>query len=189
MNVIENDAEQLAVDLVKYCYEGDVQKVQELHALGADINKPDKSGEMGLHSAIRSNNDELASLLLSWNASPNILDLSGNDALHYAAIKNKTLIANELIKEGAFVNGTSGCMVPPIITASLYNNVEMVSFLIEHGAEINIKDKKGKSALYYAMAQKHEATVQMLLKAGAIPVKVNNNPNKKKSVWKRMFNS
>lgn len=188
INVIDNQAKQFASDLIKYCYQGNLLQLKELVALGADVNVPDENGELVLHSSIRAGYDEITSFLLSVNANPNLLDLSGNDAMYYAAMKNNISVAKELFNESAFVDGQKDGMVPPLITAALYNCGEVVEFLISKGAVVDIKDKKGKTALYYATAQKHQNVIEMLLKAGATPVKLNNKVNSKKPAWKRFFN-
>ncbi|SFT87838.1 Ankyrin repeat [Lishizhenia tianjinensis] len=188
IDVIDKDMKQFASDLIQYAHQGNLLQVKEIIALGADVNIADDSGELALHSAIRSGNDELSLYLLSVGAEPDRLDLTGNNAMHYAAMKNNSVIAERLLEKGANVNGVKEAMVPPLITASLYNCLAIVELLIAKGADIDIKDKKGKTALYYATAQKHQQAMHMLLSAGATPVKVTTNVNGKKPVWKRIFN-
>lgn len=183
---MENE-KQIASDLVRYSYEGKLINVKEMVDIISDVNTLNENGELALHSAIRAGNDEVAAYLLAVNANPNIVDLTGNDALYYAAMKNNVPLAVKLIQEGAYVNGAKDSIVPPLIAAALYNNREMVDFLIKEGAEVDATDKKGKTALYYATAQKHTQTQQSLLNAGARPVKVSNKMSKRRPAWKKML--
>jgi len=53
-----------------------------------------------------------------------------------------------------------------------------VKLLLEKGLDVNAKDKEGKTALSYARAAKKNDIEEMLLKAGASPVK--EEPKKEK---------
>ena len=56
----------------------------------------------------------------------------------------------ELIEAGYYVDFTveEGCT--PLIAAVLIGNLEIVKLLVELGADVNIKDMHGETALFYA---------------------------------------
>ena len=51
----------------------------------------------------------------------------------------------------------------PLIHAAVAGKVELLSWLIEHGADINHQDRTGLSALHYAVQEKHIEVVRVLL--------------------------
>ena len=51
----------------------------------------------------------------------------------------------------------------PLITASRHGNVEVVRFLIELQADLNIKDNAGRVALHHAAEHGHEGVVRLIL--------------------------
>ncbi len=55
----------------------------------------------------------------------------------------------------------------PLIHAALAGNVELLSWLIAHGADINHQDRNGWSALHFAVQERHIDGVNCLLTKGA----------------------
>lgn len=71
--------------------------------------------------------------------------------LGMAIAKGDVETAKKIIEYGASVNERSNGMTP-LMLAARYNNVELVNFLLEKGADATIKDDKGFTALKYADA-------------------------------------
>ena len=96
--------------------------------------------------------------------------------------------AKLLLAEGAKINGRNGDGMAPLQVAAARDNVDMVKFLLEKGAEVNAVDSYGRSAIWEALHQgrvkcydsaknkeKHcpslklqEQVVELLQKAGAV---------------------
>jgi ankyrin repeat protein len=55
----------------------------------------------------------------------------------------------------------------PLIYAALYNNIKIISWLIEHEANVNHQDRNGLSALHAASIYGHIDIIKILLKNGA----------------------
>ena len=55
----------------------------------------------------------------------------------------------------------------PLIHAAVAGKVELLSWLIENGADINHQDRNGWSALHFAVQEKHVQVVNNLLTNGA----------------------
>jgi ankyrin repeat protein len=55
----------------------------------------------------------------------------------------------------------------PIIYAAFYNNIKIISWLIENEANINHQDRNGLSALHAASIYGHIDTIKILLENGA----------------------
>ena len=61
------------------------------------------------------------------------------------------------VNEGGFFN------IPPLLRAALYGKSEALQTLIECGADKNIKDKQGRTALELAKKYNHPRIVEILL--------------------------
>jgi ankyrin repeat protein len=51
--------------------------------------------------------------------------------------------------------------------AALTGSAETVAFLLDHGADPNIRDAQGKTALRLAIESKHDRVKELLLQRGA----------------------
>ncbi len=69
-----------------------------------------------------------------------------------------------LIENGADVNGRSKGMTP-LMFAARYNKAEIATFLIENGAKLKLKDKKGFTALKHAKISRATASYAVIEKA------------------------
>ena len=72
-----------------------------------------------------------------------------------------------LIAYKANVNGPANAEVTPLIKAVKMQNKGFVVLLIDSKANTQIKDKEGKSALYYAINMKNDELTGILARAGA----------------------
>jgi len=70
---------------------------------------------------------------------------------------------SKALKDGGDINSLSKDLQTPLIQASTYNEPEIVKFLIEAGAGVNVKDENGKSALMYACESNTEVEVVRVL--------------------------
>lgn len=61
------------------------------------------------------------------------------------------------LNDGGFFN------IPPLIRAALYGKSKALQALIEGGADKNIKDKQGRTALEWAKKYNHPEIVEILL--------------------------
>ncbi|GBG55292.1 hypothetical protein SPFL3102_00718 [Sporomusaceae bacterium FL31] len=55
----------------------------------------------------------------------------------------------------------------PLMAAASFGRLEIINFLIEHGADVNAKDKDGQTALMKAVAYNYPQAAKILLQAGA----------------------
>lgn len=116
---------------------------------------------------------------------------NGYTALHWAAIKGNTKIAEMLVENGAKVDITDTSGQTPLQRATAHgkhnfesanivkkiNNmvwilfyleqVEMVEFLLKHGANPNAKHDVGRTPLHLAARNGFERIVDALIKYGA----------------------
>jgi ankyrin repeat protein len=151
-----------------------------------DVNAADHNGRTALMYASVSGFTETAKDLLEKGADMNIVDGNGHTALMHASANGHIETATVLLEKGADVNATDkygftalmlasttqGIQVQmsgiPIPTPAKAGHIEMVKVLLEKGAEVNVADKNGRTALMHASAARSNTeTVKALLEKGA----------------------
>jgi len=78
-----------------------------------------------------------------------------------AVVQGDFETVKKMVEFGSDVNEKSNGMTPLMI-ASRYNRVEIVELLLKNGANINLKDAKGKTALQHAERSNAKETVAVL---------------------------
>lgn len=151
-------------DLIKAARKGDVRKVDELVKKGADVNAKDKGGKTALMQAAQRGKSAVVGALLENGADPNARDKDGHTALMLAILE---------IGPGKF----SFVPFTPLLRYSTVPNSELwlsINTLLAKGADFNIKDKDGMTALMHATNKGDLAVVQALLDKGADASAKNN---------------
>ena len=152
-----------------------LQVVELLIAHGAEIDmlKTD-FGTTALGAATWYNHHKIVRLLLENGADPNQhSDFNmGHAPMHWAFVQGGTESAKALLESGADVNIlTNRGATPLMITISNDDPSDIrigVPFLINHGADPNIQDKLGNTALHFAAVNNSREVIEMLLEAGAL---------------------
>lgn len=110
-------------------------------------------------------------LKLSERDSPELIDAQGKRVpLHFASALDLPKTMRELILAGADVNSRSSRSGRTPLMAVSYKGrdyAEVVQLLLEHGAEVNLRDRSGDNALILASFHGSVHTVQTLLDNGA----------------------
>lgn len=75
-------------------------------------------------------------------------------------------ILSLLLKYGADINKRSGDQRSPVIWVAFRDNIPMLEYLIENGADVNLIDKDGNSALDVAIIRINFKAAKMMTKAG-----------------------
>ena len=92
------------------------------------------------------------------------------DQLKFAvavAARDKITVAKLLSGGKVDVNSQNGTAGPAIINASYLGDAEIVTLLLDNGANVNITDDEGSTALVSAIVGGHPRVVQLLLENGA----------------------
>lgn len=93
---------------------------------------------------------------------------TGGKSIHAAVVSGDLSTVKQLLKSGTDINekepagGSS-----PLISACVFNQTEIATFLIESGADINFRNNDGSTALHTAAFFCRTELVKALLKAGA----------------------
>ena len=169
---------------------GNAVLVEALLKAGADANTAMPQGETVLMTAARAGNPGAVQALLARGADVNAKeDGLGETALMWAAAENRAEAARLLIAHGAPVNGRSKeltyekdrfglegvlTILPrgnwtPLMYAARQGAVDAARVLAEAGADLNLTDFEGTTALVRAIVNWHYDVAGVLLEKGADP--------------------
>jgi len=88
----------------------------------------------------------------------------GNSPLCNAILKGDLATVKKFVEYGADVNEMSNGLTP-LMFAARYNKIEILKYLIEKGADKQIKDERGFTALKYAENSKSTEALAFLKQA------------------------
>ena len=178
---------------------GDIAEIKATIQGGQDLEQENEVGWTPLFMAIRRGDPDVVRLLLRASAKPGHRANGDMTALHYAMIGptkgcplEKTLeIVNLLLLEDMSLANARNCdgTTPLHIAALLYSDREirnqiqqgdlkdiprLLEVLLSAGADPNIKDKKGNTALHDAVLGSDDEVALLLIQSGA-EVNASNN--------------
>jgi len=132
---------------------GLIQNVTLLVERGADVNSYDRHGSTPLRKAIWKNNIKIATYLIDHGADVNARNREGHSLLIYAISQDfRFQFVKLLIDKGAEVNARNNQELSPLLAAIIHKRIESVRYLVEHGADINDRDR--------AFVPLHEAIIK-----------------------------
>ncbi|OGR02808.1 MAG: hypothetical protein A2511_03120 [Deltaproteobacteria bacterium RIFOXYD12_FULL_50_9] len=143
-----------------------------------------------LFSAVQQGNKNSVTTILESGANPDEVGDNGIQPLVQAASKDDINIAKMLLDKGANINArTLQLGNTALMRATETNHKEMVQYLIDRKADVNIADNSGCTALGKAAQLGHHEIFKMLLRCNAEPnvvSKSGNTPLKEAAIqgWK-----
>ena len=151
---------------------GNMDGVTEALIVGISPNSLDFSGRPVLALAARKGNVEILEALVNRGAEVDAKDEIGFTALMEAARDGEMGATTYLLKAGANPRQKgkpSAFSLGVIHMAALSGKPEMVSLIVEAGADINLRGRDGGTALAWCIKENKEATAAKLLALGANP--------------------
>ena len=141
---------------------GYLNRAKKLIERGADVNEKDNNGYQILHYAVLSDNPKMIELLVDHGADVNAKANNGWTVLHSAVLNGNV----EAIHAKTRVIFTT---TPVIKGEGIYlkGNLEVVQWLVEHGADVNAKDNDGCTVLHSAVENGNLDVINYLVKHGA----------------------
>jgi ankyrin repeat protein len=142
--------------------------IQPLLEAGADPNMKGNSGDNAIRMAVREGDLEVMSLLLK-NANRKVSD--EDNPIRYAVADiydEETLlpVVDTLLKSGWSPNIRVGSE-PLLIDAVLDSKTGLVKMLAQAGADLEVRDQRGETALILAVDRFNVEMVKVLIEAGA----------------------
>jgi ankyrin repeat protein len=137
---------------------GNVEAVKSLLASGADVNAKERRGQTALMWAVAEEHPEVARALIEGGADVEAKSNGGFTPLLFAAQQGDLESARRLLDARADVNEAAPDGMSPLLVASASGHEALSIFFLERGANPNAVDKKGITALHYAL-QKGLSTI------------------------------
>ena len=170
---------------------GDAATIEMLVDAGADANGALPEGETALMTASRTGNPAAVTVLLDHGANVNAKEQwQGETALMWAAAQGHAPVVTLLARRGADVNARSKVLQFPkfnfngstmvstpmprgsmtaLMLAARQGALDSVRALAEAGADLNLADPDGTSALVMAIVNVHFDVAALLIEKGADP--------------------
>ncbi|MBQ2645049.1 ankyrin repeat domain-containing protein [bacterium] len=131
--------------------------------VNASVKVSDENGYTPLHYAVLNNQKEIVQTITSKFCDTEATDNEGNTPLFYS-LGNKEIM-NILLRSGADINGINSEGKTVLHQAVIKNDYDSVKFLIENGANVNIKDQNDNTPIFYAV--KNSDIYTYLIESGA----------------------
>lgn len=149
--------------LFQSAFDGNLAGVQAAVAKGAPVNIADQKKRTALIMAAFGGHTAVVKYLFSEGADINSKDGDNQTALMYASKRSFNEIAAFLLKNGAAVNVRSKKKgITALMLAAVWDNVELVNMLLEHGADVKLTDAFGRTAEALAQKKGNSAVVAIL---------------------------
>ncbi|MFN7948988.1 MAG: ankyrin repeat domain-containing protein [Blastocatellia bacterium] len=132
-----------------------------------ELSRNSSHGRFRLSQAVIANDEEQIRLLIK-HEDINVRDDLGWTPLLYAVRYNFLGISTILLEAGnADAGRSSSDGISPLILAAQFCELEMIRLLVEHGADLNGRDKSGNTCLMVAAANGRGEIVDYLIGRGA----------------------
>ena len=152
---------------------GDRALLAQLLRDGANIDEQDETGETALIAAALAGNGKVIDQLLVAGADASIRDNNGLSVLHAAAAGGDAEGVHLLLGEAYHSQRVdiddkeNERGITPLIAAVEASEGDIVAYLVSLGADKEIVDKDGSTALTIAGKKDHDKIVTLLLRVGA----------------------
>lgn len=141
-----------------------LEVVQLLLIYGANVNSIDAEGKTPIMQTIEISNFDLFKILLANGADINVRDFKNKSIVDYALqSKNPKFLQEMIITNKIDINAQNSDGVSQLISATTSGSFNMVEFLLENNADVNLQDKNGDTALSWAVFKRYVDIAGLLL--------------------------
>jgi len=162
-NMLDDFETTSAVEIIKI-----LTRSKQENGFGAKVNILNYAGQTPMFSAAREGNLGAVKTLLEAGGNPN---LNNGELVKQEDEDPQAESEHESLEERYFMEAFKNCMTP-LHVASVLGYEEIALYLIENGADVNLKTKMlGYSALHLAvLGNKPELLMEILTKTAADPM-------------------
>jgi len=141
--------------------------IRYLSALKVEVNLMDDFGRSALMYAVINRSNKCIKVLLANNADISLTDKKGFDVAMHCFVSGNKFIADLLVQNNVLLLQEYDDKKTSLIFAAMAGNTEMVTYLINEGADYDAADIKKRTALMYAAANNHYDSVRVLIESNA----------------------
>ncbi len=123
------------------------------------IDLRNKADESPLMIAALKGHVDLARRLIKRDADVN---KPGWTPLHYAATGGHIEMMDLLLEHHAFIDAQSPNKTTPLMMAAMYGSAQTVKFLLQAGADVNMKNQLGMTAVDFAVRADRKEAAEMI---------------------------
>ena len=150
---------------------GHIDVARTLVGHGTDVNrKESRGGQTALMWAVAENHPEIVKLLVEHGADARARSTAGFTPLLFAAQQGNVASGRALLHAGADVNeGRQNDRMTALMVAAATGSTDFAVLLLDGGANPDLFDDSGYTALHYAAVDKQASLTKALLHRGANP--------------------
>jgi ankyrin repeat protein len=135
-------------ELIMAAYEGNLERLKELLAGGANLSSSDIERNSSLHVASMKGHKQTVDFLLGNGANPNILNLCHQTPLH---LTSSVKVAESLINHGADMSVKDSSHGDTALhKTTKRGNIQLTALLVKSGCQTDPVNRNGKTPLDYA---------------------------------------
>jgi ankyrin len=163
------------------CHQRYLDIAKELIEKRAEVNMKNKNGASPLHLAVMEGHLDLTKVLL--DAGARVKDKEKNNAIHLATSTGQSEILKLVInKNKSKLNDQNADKNTPLHLALNLGNIDIIRILIDNGANINIKDNEGNTAVQLAIKNGLEEIIILFLQSDICKIDNKNKDDKGNTV-------
>jgi len=165
-----------AGEIHKSVLDGNFESVKTIVGQHREVlNSLDERGKAALHYAIEAGHEDISEFLIEQGADISLMDQENRSPLHFAAAAGNVELARILLNKGTsglneasmIMHGGAAGGWTPLHLACLNGHPQMVSFLLDHGADIEARDGYQRTPLILTGQGKSFQVAKTLVERGA----------------------
>ena len=155
--------------LISEASKGNVNSVRSL-INGGNMNYQDRNGRTALIAAAEGGHEQLVYQLIKSGVNVNLKKNNGISALHLEAQNGHLQNVQDILQQADNIDALTPYNFKkgytPLIFAAMEGHKQVVSLLLQSGADIRLKTQDRYNAILWAAKNKHEDVVKEIIKKG-----------------------